>query len=357
MVFDGLRPNYITPELMPYLHALGQEGVVAERHHSVFPTMTRVNAASFVTGAYPGTHGLVHNNMFLPEIGESLLDTERADGLARVEDKTGGYLLTATSLGEVLSQNGLRLFVDSSVSTGASLLMNHKVAGDGIQNSRGLVLPESAKAGILEKLGPFPIEDSVPNYRLNRWAVCAALESACQLNPPDVILLWLSDPDATEHYRGVGSPEMLEAVRCVDAELGYLLEGLDAHGLSECFNLIVLADHGFSTGTGRFNVAELLAQQGLNEGVSVVPNQVSVNDHDPEKIRKIVRALQQNARWGRFSPVLPSLARQSDLFPELSLLTLSAWITPARRTLSWMLNGLIKLIFLVILERQPTEAV
>ena len=296
MVLDGLRPDYITPELMPHLHALGQAGIVAERHHSVFPTMTRVNAASIVTGAYPGAHGLIHNTMFMPEIGGSRIDTARADELTRVEEKTGGYLLTATSLGEVLAQNGRRLFVASAVSPGATLLLNHKVAGEGIQNSRGLVLPETAKARTLEVLGPFPDERSFPQYQLDRWAVRAAIEKARQPKPPDVILLWLSEPDATEHQYGIGSPKTLEAVRSVDAELSYLLEGLAKHGLRERFNLFVIADHGFSLRIGGFNVVKLLARQGLHEGVTVVGNQIYVKDRDPEKVRRIVRALQQ-ASW------------------------------------------------------------
>jgi hypothetical protein len=40
---------------MPNLHALGLRGVVFARHHSVFPTVTRVNASSISTGAYPAT--------------------------------------------------------------------------------------------------------------------------------------------------------------------------------------------------------------------------------------------------------------------------------------------------------------
>jgi predicted AlkP superfamily pyrophosphatase or phosphodiesterase len=46
IVLDGLRPDYVTPSVMPNLHALGQRGVVFANHHSVFPTVTRVNASS-----------------------------------------------------------------------------------------------------------------------------------------------------------------------------------------------------------------------------------------------------------------------------------------------------------------------
>ena len=51
IVVDGLRPDFITPDVMPRLTGLGRRGVVFNAHHSVFPTNTRVNAASFVTGS------------------------------------------------------------------------------------------------------------------------------------------------------------------------------------------------------------------------------------------------------------------------------------------------------------------
>ena len=53
IVIDGLRPDLVTADLTPHLHRLSQRGVVFISHHSVFPTVTRVNAASISTGAYP----------------------------------------------------------------------------------------------------------------------------------------------------------------------------------------------------------------------------------------------------------------------------------------------------------------
>jgi predicted AlkP superfamily pyrophosphatase or phosphodiesterase len=51
IVVDGLRPDYVTPDVMPTLTALGQRGVIFTRHHSVYPTVTRVNASSIATGS------------------------------------------------------------------------------------------------------------------------------------------------------------------------------------------------------------------------------------------------------------------------------------------------------------------
>jgi predicted AlkP superfamily phosphohydrolase/phosphomutase len=54
LVVDGLRPDYVTPALMPQLNALAERGVRGLRHHAVFPTVTRVNSPSIFSGRYPG---------------------------------------------------------------------------------------------------------------------------------------------------------------------------------------------------------------------------------------------------------------------------------------------------------------
>ena len=58
--------RHVTRDVMPRLTALGQRGTIFTAHHSVFPTVTRVNAASFVTGAYPEAHGIMGNTIYIP---------------------------------------------------------------------------------------------------------------------------------------------------------------------------------------------------------------------------------------------------------------------------------------------------
>src|SRR5574339_444204 len=80
IVVDGLRPDYVTPDIMPALTALAKRGVVFNRHHSVYPTVTRVNASSISTGAYPETHGLMGNSVFFPRVEPgAFLDTGDRD--------------------------------------------------------------------------------------------------------------------------------------------------------------------------------------------------------------------------------------------------------------------------------------
>src|ERR1700687_6027539 len=95
IVVDGLRPDYVTPALMPRLVRLGQRGIVFNAHHSVFPTVTRVNAASMATGTYPESHGLLGNTVYVPAVDATKgLDTGSRENLEAIA-RANGPLLTA----------------------------------------------------------------------------------------------------------------------------------------------------------------------------------------------------------------------------------------------------------------------
>src|SRR5262252_7922410 len=98
IVVDGLRPDYVTPDVMPRLYKLGQRGIVFNAHHSSFPTVTRVNASTFVTGSYPQTHGLMGNTIYIPSANATKgLDTGDRENLLLVEAHE--KMLTAPTLG------------------------------------------------------------------------------------------------------------------------------------------------------------------------------------------------------------------------------------------------------------------
>ena len=106
IVVDGLRPDYVTEAVMPNLVALGKRGVVFARHHSVYPTVTRVNASSISTGAYPERHGLMGNSVFFPKVDPAkFLDTSNRGDLLKIA-AAEGQLLTAATLGQSLQAAG-----------------------------------------------------------------------------------------------------------------------------------------------------------------------------------------------------------------------------------------------------------
>src|SRR5262245_1506437 len=118
VIFDGLRPDYVTPDVMPNLYAFGQRGIVFSRHHSVFPTVTRVNTSSISTGSYPERHGLLGNSVFFPQVDPTrFLDTSDRLQMVRVNTATNGNLLMATTMDEALQAAGKKLPVVSAGST------------------------------------------------------------------------------------------------------------------------------------------------------------------------------------------------------------------------------------------------
>src|SRR5258705_5740387 len=68
VVWDGMRPDYVTPELTPTLWSLREQGVWFANHHSAYPTATEVNGAVLSTGCFPQHNGVSANREYRREI-------------------------------------------------------------------------------------------------------------------------------------------------------------------------------------------------------------------------------------------------------------------------------------------------
>jgi predicted AlkP superfamily pyrophosphatase or phosphodiesterase len=300
ILVDGLRPDYVTADVMPNLTALGRRGVVFNRHHSVYPTVTRVNASSISTGAYPETHGLLGNAVFFPKVDATrFLDTSDRNNLVKVA-AAEGRLLTATTLGERLQSSGRRMLVVSSGSTGSAFLNNHTVSGGAILHYQ-YALPESLREA-MKAIGPPPAENA-PAGSLDRYAVDAFLNVGLPRIDPSVTVMWLSDLDSTAHDHGVGAPATRDVLRRVDGEIARISEGLRAAGQFDNYNVWVTSDHGFSTYTGAADVAAHLKRFAgtLSDGSPrIVANggAIYVRDDDRSVVFEIVRALQRSPGVG-----------------------------------------------------------
>jgi arylsulfatase A-like enzyme len=304
IVVDGLRPDYVTADVMPRLTRLGQRGIVFTAHHSVFPTVTRVNAASFVTGAYPETHGLLGNDIYIPSVNASAgLDTGERQNLEAVAQAEGGRLLTSTStLGEILRLAGRKLLAVSSGSTGSSLLLNHTV-GNGAVIHSDYTLPPELGPRVLAALGPTPAH-ATPNDPQNQRAIDAYLKFGIEQLRPDVTLMWLNDPDGTAHANGIGAALTRRSLTLVDAGIGRIEDTLRAQGRLDQTNIIVTSDHGFSTHTGTFKLADLVAPfvRKMDDGspdVVVAEGAIYLrNKSDATRMQAIVAALQRRPEVG-----------------------------------------------------------
>lgn len=300
IVVDGLRPDYVTQEVMPNLTALGERGVVFKRHHAVYPTVTRVNASSISTGAYPETHGLMGNSVFFPAVEPTrFLDTSSRENLLRIAEAEG-TLLTAETLGEALQRAGRKMLVVSSGSSGSAFLNNHTVSGGAILHYQ-YALPEQM-IGAMKTVGPAPTEADPPAAR-DRYAVDAFLKVGLPQIDPSVTVMWLSGLDSTAHDNGVGAPATIQMLRQVDKEIDRVQDGLRAAGLLESYNIWVTSDHGFSTHTGAVDL-DLLLKPFASSRPDGTPRIVTsggaiyLADDDQATVSAIVSVLQRTTGVG-----------------------------------------------------------
>jgi len=295
--FDGLRPDYITAQNMPNLYAFKQQGAYGNQHHSVFPTVTRVNSSAYSTGSYPAKTGLMGNTVYFPEV-DSLkgMDTGDAINLQKIDKATNGHLLTTISLGEVLQAAGKKMMVFSSGSTGQALLQNHTVSGGGIVNP-DMILPESMKQRIISEVGPIPASNKLDNAAKHQWVTDALIRYGLAADGPDVSAIWLSDPDGAAHSTGIGSDVTMASIKTVDAQFGRIIKAMQEKGLLSQINVLISTDHGFITHTGNHDIAGLLISNGLKAAtpatdVVISENAIYVKKHDADKIKQIVALLQ-----------------------------------------------------------------
>ena len=259
VVWDGLRPDMITAERTPFLHRTAGQGVFCQASHAAYPTSTRVNSASLTTGCYPGRHGIVDNGRYVPALDpQKALDFADWRHLQAMADLEPGRLLTAPTLGEILRANGKQMASAGSGSPGTTYLTNPTVTGPVV--NWALAWPAGAGREIEQRFGGFLGPDSTSEQR-NAFALQAVREYLAPEHRPDVLTLWLTEPDHAQHGYGLGSPQALATLAELDRQLEQLTADLARDGEEHTY--LLLSDHGFTTISQRVSVDKKLVAAGL----------------------------------------------------------------------------------------------
>jgi arylsulfatase A-like enzyme len=315
IVLDGLRPDAITPDETPNLWRLRRDGVNFTASHSVFPTVTRVNAAAIGTGTLPGHNGVVGNSQFVPAVDPAhAFVNDSHDNLLRLDRLTGGGMVLTKTLGEILQEHGRTLAAISSGSTGSALLTNARAPqGVGVlidgywEPGVRLAFPDAVNDEVRRRFAPAPGRAGPAQAQDGSvaWTEGVLRDFVLPDLRPDVIINWFTEPDHIAHSTGPGSPETRASIRNDDAELGLLLERLDALGRLGSTNIIVVSDHGFSTSAFGINVTAELIKAGLKAGADsddvVVASSgetqlIHVKDRDRTRIHAVT-AFFQAQEW------------------------------------------------------------
>ena len=275
VVWDGLRPDLISQTDTPALFRLAHEGVFFAQHHPVYPSSTEVNGVALATGDFPDHTTVLANKEYRPALDPAApIGTESLAAIRKGDVLTGGKYLPVPTIEELLQRAGFPTLVAGTkpVAVLPDRAMDEVRQGPAattaarasIDLAQGRTLPASALPALEAALGPFPETVTYPNVGQDNWTTQALTEVLWKKGVPPFTVLWLSDPDYTQHQSSPGSEKGLMALKASDLHLAQVLTALTRKGLRDRTDVIVVSDHGFSSLSRSVDVAALLQKAGFD---------------------------------------------------------------------------------------------
>lgn len=269
VVWDGMRPDFVTEHNSPTLRKLASEGVIFRNHHSVYPTMTDINGAAIATGAYPSRNGVLANREYRPRIN-SRKPFESADleMIRKGDEISQGRYITLPTVAEAVHASGRTVAVAGTKSVAflhdRSAEWTSSTSKNGIVRFAAAPMPPSLREQTIQLLGPFPTKPTDSSQTRNAYATRALTEVLWRDDVPTYSLLWLSDPDLTQHELSPGAVPSMTAIRHSDQNLTAVLDALAKKNVRDKTDVLIVSDHGFSTIERAISFPETLRAAGFD---------------------------------------------------------------------------------------------
>ena len=318
MVWDGMRPDLVSEQNTPNLWALAQRGVFFANHHPAFPSTTEVNGTVLASGLHPAHSGIIGNSEFRPAIDpRKPVGTEKLDVVRKGDELTHGKHIAGATVAETVQQAGFRTAVAGTkpvaILQDRAEVRKSDAARKSVDVFEGKSVPADAVVALRNVHGDFPKPVKQPNTAQDRWTTDVLTAGLWKDGVPKYSVLWMSDPDFSQHAAAPGAPIALAALHSADDMLGIVLATLKAKGELEKTDIFVVSDHGFSTIYKGTDPAVLLTNAGLSahriftspptKGDILVANTgattlLYVTGHDADTTAKLVRVFQAEPMCG-----------------------------------------------------------
>lgn len=309
VVWDGMRPDFVSEQNTPALWKFAREGITFRNHHAVYPSATMVNGTAMVTGVYPGRNGITANHVYRPDIDpHHAVDVELLPVVNKGDDLSGGKYISVPTVAELVQRAGGGTVIAAAKTVG--LLLDRKAGtNSGAKRSltlfAGKSLPADLLSSISEKLGPFPSA----HLQQDIWTTKALIDVLWKDGLPTLSVLWLGEPDLTQHESAPGAQAALAAIKSADETLASVLAALDQANARATTDVFVVSDHGFSTIERSIDLRKIFNDAGFTAKTEVTDELKSgdimlagnggsvlfyVAGHEEKTIRRLVEFLQQS---------------------------------------------------------------
>jgi len=288
VVWDGMRPDFVHEQNTPALWKLARDGVTFRNHHAVYPSATMVNGTALVTGVYPSRNGIIANHVYRPEIDpEHTIDVETPAAVTKGDELSHGRYISVPTIAELVQRAGGRTVIAAAKSVG--LLLDRNVARQPDNSARlahglaeeqrmkasgstrsitlfaGKSLPTEILPSITETLGRFPSA----HLEQDHWTTKTLTDFFWKDGLPALSILWLGEPDLTQHETAPGAAAALRAIKSADENLAGVLAALQKRNARGTTDVFVVSDHGFSTIDRSIDLRKILSHAGFTANTEI----------------------------------------------------------------------------------------
>jgi hypothetical protein len=286
---DGLRGQIVTSQTAPAMAQVRDKGVNFKNSHSLFPTFTTANASAMATGHYFGDTGDFSNTIYTgypvgPADGSVTPFLEVDPVIIDADEHFGGDYLNEETILKMARVKGYSTAAIGKL--GPTLIFDHtdKLGTEGLHSividdatggNKGVAISDEMKDALTKanlplatpargdngKAGDAKTPGTlVPNTAQQAYFVDVASKIVLPMfkarGKPFVLVFWSRDPDGSQHNTGdslntvtpgINGPTSLAGIKNADDNLAQLRKALDDLGLSASTNIMIAADHGFST--------------------------------------------------------------------------------------------------------------
>ncbi|MDE2376894.1 nucleotide pyrophosphatase/phosphodiesterase family protein [Bradyrhizobium sp.] len=286
---DGLRALKVSPQTAPAMAEVRDKGVNFKNPHSLFPTFTMANGSAMSTGHYLGDTGVFSNTLYTayssgPAGGTVTPFIENDGVLGDIDEHFGGNYLNEDTILKLARDKGFSTAALGKV--GPTYQFDHTdrpdkpglhsiVFDDSTGGKNGVALSDEVKAALTKAGLPLAAPSrgdnakagdartpgtTVANVAQQAYFADVAAKVVLPMfkarGKPFVLVFWSRDPDGSQHNTGdslnqikpgINGPTSMAGIRNADDNLARLRKALDELGLAASTNIMISADHGFST--------------------------------------------------------------------------------------------------------------
>ena len=249
------KDNWDTASKKQNLAKLITNGAWTNRVKSVYPTLTYVIHSSYVTGMYPKTHKVYHNNPLQPFVPEKDQDWHWFKGdidsptvyeAARQANlTTAGILWPVTGRAQAIKYNIPEIRAVRGENQAYKVLVN----GSPLYSIAMELKYGKHRKGIEQ---PF----------LDDFTTLCAVDTI-KRKLPNLLLMHLIELDDTKHLYGTKGPHIEDAIERIDRRIGDIMQAVKDRGIEHKTTYLIVGDHGQLDVRYKINLNTLFKEHGL----------------------------------------------------------------------------------------------